>query len=111
MATSKAQKKYESKCRAVGWKDGRRRGNLTGDMKKYGMTEMNYISMMIHQKNCCAGCSLHRSRFKERLHVDHDHKTKQVRQLLCGPCNRLLGKIEHNPLRAINMLKGVEFAA
>lgn len=103
---ARASKKYNDKAKAEGWVN-RNRGNLKWDMKQYGITEMDYISLMIQQKNCCAGCGLHRSRHNYRLAVDHCHETGRVRQLLCGPCNRLLGKIESNPMRAINMLREV----
>lgn len=51
------------------------------------------------QKGRCAICSV---RFVEgsrrRACVDHDHKTKKVRSLLCQPCNLLVGQIESAPM-------------
>jgi len=52
---------------------------------KYGITEMDYGKMLKAQKGKCAICG--RPPKKILLAVDHDHKTKHVRGLLCFRCN------------------------
>lgn len=55
---------------------------------KYGITLDEYNKMLKNQKDSCAICKKHKSQFKRNLAVDHDHKTDEVRGLLCFYCNR-----------------------
>lgn len=57
----------------------------------YGITEDEYYAMVTAQLGCCGICS---QRSDQRLHIDHDHQTGVVRQLLCNRCNTLVGFIE-----------------
>ncbi len=57
----------------------------------YGITSEQYEEILIGQKECCAICGDHQSKFKRRLHVDHNHETGEIRGLLCTNCNRMLG--------------------
>ena len=53
-----------------------------------GITDEDYERMLAAQDGHCFLCP---SRPKtRRLHVDHDHKTGDVRKLLCARCNRNL---------------------
>jgi hypothetical protein len=57
------------------------------------------------QNYCCAICS---SSIPINAHLDHDHKTGEVRGLLCPGCNHGLGKFKDDPellLKAIEYLK------
>lgn len=63
-------------------------------MKNYGITLNEYNHMLEEQQGCCACCGRHKSEFKRRLHVDHNHTTGQVRALLCTRCNPGLGYFE-----------------
>lgn len=38
----------------------------------------------------CALCNKPRSAFKKNLSVDHNHKTRKIRGLLCYRCNKFL---------------------
>lgn len=58
----------------------------------YGMTEDQYNELNQKQNGKCACCG-HSSK---RLHVDHDHKTGKVRELLCHGCNTGLGLFREN---------------
>jgi hypothetical protein len=65
--------------------------------KKYHITEEIYSQILAAQNGVCAICKCHQ-RYK-RLAVDHDHKTSQVRGLLCEQCNRGLGRFFDSPFR------------
>ena len=42
------------------------------------------------QNGCCAICGKAEALFKNRLAVDHNHRTGKVRGLLCYRCNKFL---------------------
>lgn len=58
------------------------------DLKKaYGMSLTVWKELLKKQSGYCAICSVHLS----CPYVDHDHKTKKIRELLCKRCNNILG--------------------
>lgn len=59
--------------------------------RMYGITPEEYQKMVDEQKGCCAICGRHSSVFKRGLSIDHNHKTKKVRKLLCPKCNLAIG--------------------
>jgi len=72
---------------------------------KYGITPQQYNRMLTDQNGTCAICKMaekHRDSHTgaiRMLAVDHDHKTGDVRALLCDACNTSLGKMGENPER------------
>lgn len=54
----------------------------------FGLTEDQYDALLLNQKGCCGVCRRSAESFPRRLAVDHDHKTGQIRGLLCTHCNR-----------------------
>jgi len=56
--------------------------------KKYGITEATYTKMFLLHNATCWICK--KKPKKSALNVDHDHKTGQVRGLLCFFCNKFL---------------------
>jgi hypothetical protein len=68
----------------------RKRNNRKNNFSKYGLTTDKYNELLFLQNNRCAICN---KRFgkKKVPNIDHDHKTRQVRGLLCANCNWLLG--------------------
>lgn len=71
----------------------------------YGLDEQGYKALVTGQSGRCAICG-------ERavpLTVDHDHRTGQIRGLLCDPCNRAVGHLQDSPgicLKAAEYLRG-----
>jgi Recombination endonuclease VII len=61
---------------------------------RYGLTLEQYAQMLQNQKGLCAICQ-NPPKPNKNLAVDHDHRTGQVRELLCSSCNMILGKIEN----------------
>lgn len=58
----------------------------------YGMTEEDYNTMLETQNGRCKICGATMgTRTNRLLCVDHNHKTGQVRALLCNACNAVIG--------------------
>lgn len=55
---------------------------------RYGISLEQFDELFEKQQGCCAVCHRHQNEFKKRLAVDHDHKTGEIRGLLCDNCNR-----------------------
>lgn len=77
--------------------------------RNFGLSEQDYETMFSRQNGCCAICgSAKLNGHGRRLVVDHDHATTKVRELLCHPCNSLLGYARdkiHVLANAISYLK------
>lgn len=56
-------------------------------LKVYGLTEADFARLEQLQEGTCSIC--HKVP-RGRLQVDHDHKTGEIRGLLCWRCNRYL---------------------
>ena len=63
-------------------------------LSEYGLNIDEYDSLLMKQNNRCAICRIHISECKRRFAVDHNHKTEDVRGLLCFRCNAGVGKFE-----------------
>lgn len=59
---------------------------------RYGITLEEYDRLFELQHGVCAICG--EIQIGKRLAVDHDHKTGQIRGLLCYRCNIFAGLIE-----------------
>ncbi len=69
----------------------------------YGITVEAYKVMLVAQGGVCAICQQPSTRIGGRygktplsLVVDHDHVTRQVRALLCHPCNQGIGLMQES---------------
>lgn len=74
---------------------------------KFGITLEGYNSLLQQQHNQCAICGLSAKNslrlYRQRLSVDHCHKSNIVRGLLCRMCNVGLGAFKDN----IDLFRGV----
>ena len=61
--------------------------------RRFGITTEQYDELLFRQEGCCGVCGKHHTSFSTRLAVDHNHKTGELRGLLCNYCNhRLIGR-------------------
>jgi len=61
-------------------------------MRRFGITAGDADDMLAAQGGLCAVC-----RSAPAVHVDHDHDTGRVRELLCFNCNGGLGQFRDDP--------------
>ena len=76
------------------WAAYSRKKNLKLD---YGLTVEGYELRLLAQSGKCAVCGMAGNVGGKRLAVDHDHRTGEIRGLLCNPCNLRLGWVEDDP--------------
>lgn len=81
-------------------------------LEGFGLTIDQYDALVLRQDNLCACCGMAETAlsntgdFIKRLAVDHDHKTGQIRSLLCQACNQMIGHAKEDVTR---MQKGIEY--
>ena len=85
--TCKDCKREQRKARYQKDKDKERERHLN---VKYNISTEVYEHMYALQGGACKICTKN----FDRLHVDHCHKTGNVRGLLCGSCNRAIGLLQ-----------------
>lgn len=73
--------------------------------KKFNISLKEFNRLVESQFGKCAicGCNVmeilkdRRGRMVPQAYVDHDHKTKKIRGILCMSCNTALGHFKDNP--------------
>ena len=70
---------------------------------KFGMTPEEYNKKSELQLAGCAICKQSCSTGRA-LAVDHNHKTNQIRDLLCYKCNTILGLVNEDELLLARMI-------
>jgi len=64
---------------------------------RYGITLEQYEQLLDKQNGVCAICEKAETiKGKSNLSIDHCHRTKKVRGLLCDSCNKGLGHFKDN---------------
>lgn len=69
--------------------------------KSRGVIDIDRADELYENKVCCELCGR-----KDKLRLDHCHKTGMSRGILCEPCNIGIGLLQDNP--AI-LAKGIEY--
>ncbi len=96
-------------CKRIRAKDGLQEAcrvckAMLNKNRKHSLKSGKFDEMVKIQNGCCAICHLQ----VEELVIDHDHKTNNLRSLLCRKCNSLLGMCDDNLIileSAISYLK------
>mgnify|MGYP001569848719 CR=1 len=65
--------------------------------RTYNISIEDYEILLARYGGCCWICRRPRHPRSRALAVDHNHKTKQVRGLLCWKCNRGIALLKENP--------------
>lgn len=114
--------KARARARANAWFRNNRARAFGYKLKaSYGMSWSDWEALYDRQRGRCAnpGCGV---RFVDILadsvadkrlkpHVDHCHKTKRVRGLLCSLCNLALGTVHDDPRRLRGLIEYLRRAA
>jgi len=79
---------------------------LKDTLRRYNITVNDYNKMFKDQKGRCAICGRHQIELDRRLCIDHNHKTDEIRGLLCNDCNSILGYSKDSQLI---LLKSIEY--
>lgn len=77
--------------------------------KKYKLTYDQVVDKLDSQDYLCACCNGEIDTVgPNRAVVDHCHKTKQIRDMLCNHCNKVLGLVYESKETLMNMVKYLE---
>lgn len=72
---------------------------------KYGITLKEKEEMINSQGGLCAICDKPFTDKSEKgAHIDHDHTSGRLRQILCSPCNCMLGFAKDDPFVLVGAL-------
>lgn len=63
-------------------------------LKRYGISAQEYAAMVVRADGRCEVCG-----DPGVLHVDHCHRERRGRGMLCPPCNKALGLLRDDPER------------
>jgi hypothetical protein len=78
--------------------------NRKANLKRFGLSPEAYVKMLSLQCGVCAICKQPETwksstgQVTKLLAIDHCHRTKKIRKLLCHSCNLVLGYAKDNPV-------------
>jgi len=91
------RKAHPEKAREIGRRYYKPERARKHNLHKLGLSVEQYELMHSLQRGKCKICREPERITGQRLAVDHCHKTKRVRGLLCSACNQGLGRFRDNP--------------
>ena len=71
--------------------------------REYGITLSERQQVLYGQNKRCAICGHREDEFNVPFAVDHDHKTGELRGLLCWKCNRAIGAFQRFHPNAVEL--------
>lgn len=80
-------------------------------LKTFGISESDFEELLKSQNNQCSICKIDYNEYLKTSHrgkrfaVDHDHKTGEIRGLLCDKCNRGIGFLQDSVKNLENAIK------
>lgn len=85
-----ARTKLCGNCVAKQRKDSREAQWAARILRVYGITARDYYDLLKFQGGACYLCQRAKG-VSVKLCIDHDHRTGEVRGLLCKACNKIVG--------------------
>ena len=85
--------------------------NKKWQVAKYGISVDEFNKKFIEQDGKCACCNIDFIMNSYQLLkscVDHNHKTQQIRDLLCGRCNLAAGNVQDSSFKAKQLASYLE---
>jgi len=76
--------------------------------RNFGLDKEDYEDLYRKSNGSCAICNVKEEELSQRLSIDHNHITGQVRGLLCSKCNSGLGLLKDNIDILNNAIKYLE---
>jgi len=105
-ASKRYRERHPEKVRNID-RENKRRQNLSPEFREkknfsrrangIGITKKRWEQMFDDQGRVCAICKVDNPGSSKGWHLDHCHKTKTIRFILCTHCNRGLGGFRDNP--------------
>ena len=65
-------------------------------LRKYSISYEEYMELFNKQSGHCYICLIHQRDLKRAMAVDHNHKTGNIRGLLCNSCNVAIGNAKES---------------
>lgn len=76
-------------------------------LQRYGVNSSELQEMLVRQNFSCYGCLAPLD--EKTANIDHNHKTGEVRGLLCRMCNWALGQVKDNPTTLRRLMAYLEY--